>query len=233
MQTESALNGKEINLTGDNTIIKSTNFNVDKDGNMTCKNANVKGTITSSDATITGGTIRVQGDKSSQDILRVENNNNNSIFSYMQPIGAGYVNGNSSQAIYIMAGDYMSSIEVQHGGSSSEITHNQITTPTLIQTSLVEHKKNFKKMQDNALEIIKNIDIYKYNLKNEKDTDKKHIGFVIGENYKYSKEITSKNNDGVDTYSFVSVCCKAIQEQQAQIEELKKEIEMLKGEKND
>lgn len=39
------LNGKEINLTGDNTIIKSTNFNVDKDGNMDCKNGTFKGKV--------------------------------------------------------------------------------------------------------------------------------------------------------------------------------------------
>ena len=35
--------------------------------------------------------------------------------------------------------------------------------------------------------------------------------------------------DGVDVYSFVSVCCKAIQEQQEQIEQMKKEIKELKG----
>ena len=109
----------------------------------------------------------------------------------------------------------------------------EITCQKLTQTSLVEHKKNFEKMQDNALEVIKNIDIYKYNLKNEKDTDKKHLGFVIGNNYNYSKEVTSIDNTGVDTYSFVSLCCKAIQEQQKQIEELKQRIENLeKGEKN-
>lgn len=102
---------------------------------------------------------------------------------------------------------------------------------SLTQTSLAEHKKNFEKMQDNALEIIKNIDIYKYNLKNEKDTDKKHIGFVIGDNYNYSKEVTSIDNQGVDNYSFTSLCCKAIQEQQEEIEQMKKEIEKLKGEK--
>ena len=68
-------------------------------------------------------------------------------------------------------------------------------------------------------------------MKAEEDNTKKHIGFVIGDKFKYSEEITSKDNDGVDIYSFVSVCCKAIQEQQEQIEELKKRIEKLeKGE---
>ena len=63
----------------------------------------------------------------------------------------------------------------------------------------------------------------------KKDTYKKHIGFVIGKNFNYSKEVTSEKNDGVDTYSFVSVCCQAIKEQQQQIEQMKKEIKELKG----
>lgn len=97
-----------------------------------------------------------------------------------------------------------------------------ITCVSLTQTSKEEAKKNFEKLPS-GLDIIKNIDIYKYNFKNEEDDTKKHIGFVIGDKYKYSKEVTSKENDGVDVYSFVSVCCKAIQEQQEQIEKLQKE----------
>lgn len=92
-------------------------------------------------------------------------------------------------------------------------------------TSLEEQKKNIEKYTNNALEILKNIDIYKYNFKNESDETKKHLGFVIGEDYKYSEEVTSNENNGVDLYSFVSLCCKAIQEQQAEIEELKKRLE--------
>ena len=105
---------------------------------------------------------------------------------------------------------------------------HQITCENLIQTSKEENKKNFEKLQ-NALEIIKSIDIYKYNMKSQEDKEKKHIGFVIGDNYNYSKEVTSIDNEGVDNYSFTSLCCKAIQEQQEEIEELKKEIEKLKG----
>ena len=114
--------------------------------------------------------------------------------------------------------------------SQTEITPSGITTPTVTQTSLAEKKKNFKKLE-NALDIIKDIDIYKYNLKDEEDNTKEHIGFVIGDKYNYSEEVTSKNNDGADLYSFVSVCCKAIQEQQEEIQELKAKIEKLeKGE---
>ena len=38
-QAKSLLDGKEINLTDDNTIITSNNFSVDKDGNMVCNGA--------------------------------------------------------------------------------------------------------------------------------------------------------------------------------------------------
>ena len=110
--------------------------------------------------------------------------------------------------------------------SSTHIYRSGITTPTVTQTSLKESKKNFEKL-NNALEIIKDTDIYKYNLKYENDDDKKHIGFVIGDDFKYSKEITSLNNDGVDIYSMISVCFKAIQEQQMIIEKLENKIKEL------
>ena len=59
-------------------------------------------------------------------------------------------------------------------------------------------------------------------MKNE--DGKKHIGFVIGDDFKYSKEVTNQNNDGVDIYSFVSLCCQAIKELQEEIKELRGKI---------
>ena len=122
------------------------------------------------------------------------------------------------------------SIFVTTQGSQTIIYSTGITTPNVTQTSLEESKKNFEKLE-NGLDIVKNTDIYKYNLKSQEDTDKKHIGFVIGDNYNYSQEITSENNDGVDTYSMISVAYKAIQELAEQNEQLQKEIQELKGEK--
>lgn len=104
--------------------------------------------------------------------------------------------------------------------------------------SLATFKKNFEKLnREEALDIIKNTEIYKYNLKNEDDNSKKHIGFVIGENYNYSKQITTHNIDGAeigaDTYAMISAAYKVIQMQQEQIEELQKRINNLEGsEKN-
>lgn len=96
-----------------------------------------------------------------------------------------------------------------------------ITCVSLTQTSKAEEKKDFEKYEG-ALKELENIDIYKYRMKNE--DGKKHIGFVIGDDFKYSKEVTNQNNDGVDVYSFVSLCCQAIKELQEEIKELRGKI---------
>ena len=121
------------------------------------------------------------------------------------------------------------SLVVSHYHNNSGDTYiypTQIRTPELVQTSKEDDKKDFKKF-NGALDEIKNIDIYQYHLKHEEKDDKKHLGFVIGDKYNYSKLVTSKDNDGVDVYGFASLCCQAIKEQQAQIEDLKERIEKL------
>lgn len=92
-------------------------------------------------------------------------------------------------------------------------------------SSLEKMKKNFEKLE-NGLDIINDTEIYKYNMKYENNNAKKHIGFVIGDSYKYSKEITSTKNNSVDLYSMIAVAYKAIQEQQEEINKLK---EMIKN----
>lgn len=217
-QIKSALNGKDINLTGDNTIISSTNFNVDKNGNMNCNDATMNnGTL--NNVTINGGNLNLVGTETSPTVT-ITDLYNNTLEMYPQNFIMEYDYFGEKVTNYIQKGGYY----VENGSSSTTVWYNGITTPTLTQTSLAESKKNFEKLQGNALETIKNIDIYKYNLKSEKDTDKKHIGFVIGDNYKYSKEVTSIDNQGVDNYSFTSLCCKAIQELSQQVEELKKQL---------
>lgn len=52
-----SLAGKNISMTSDNITISSTNFNVDKDGNIKANNGEFTGKITSSNATITGGSL--------------------------------------------------------------------------------------------------------------------------------------------------------------------------------
>lgn len=81
--------------------------------------------------------------------------------------------------------------------------------------------KNFEHLE-NGLDILNNIDIYKYHYKTDDNDIKKHIGLVIGDNYNYSEEVTTPDNTSVDLYSLVSVCVKAIQELQNEIAELEK-----------
>lgn len=121
--------------------------------------------------------------------------------------------------------------------SGTYISSTSIETPSLIQGSLERNKKNFEEFK-NGLEEVKKTNIYKYNLKHEEDGAKKHIGFVIGENYSYSHEITAENEQGeeigVEDYSMISVCLQAIKELNEKVELLEKKVKDLeeKNEKN-
>lgn len=238
-----SLAGKSIDLTAGDITISSTNFNVDKDGNMICNNANVNGKITSSNALITGGAIDFTDSGSVETSISIvrckkEINGDNMVLG-SQNISYSTITSPSRTYFDLRVVKYLHPNYYTRGGylfledddgNQTIIEAKQVRSPVITPTSKEEDKKNFEKFKDNALDIIKDIDIYKYNLKFEEDNDKKHIGFVIGDKYKYSKEVTSKNNDGVDLYSFISVCCKAIQEQQEMIEKQQKEIDTLKKE---
>lgn len=196
--------------------ISSKNFNVDSNGNMSCNNAEIK-----------GGYIGIPLEE------RYNIGEANLGITDTDGTMSTWANGNgfhckTDYAVFHACCNSNSEISIANDGNSTSIKPSGITTPTLTQTSKEESKKNFEKLKDNALETIKNIDIYKYNLKTEKDTDKKHIGFVIGDNYNYSKEVTSIDNQGVDNYSFTSLCCKAIQELSQEVEELKKQLKEVK-----
>ena len=237
------LHGKEIDLTGDNVIIKSNNFNVDKDGNMTCNNANFSsasikngnfeidsdGNMNCKNANITGGKVNISGNGASTDLIRVSNNDNISEFSYLQPTGAGFAGTRGRIDVYAQGNNFdHSGIDIEDNQGSSIIRGSGITTPSLTQTSLKESKKNFEKLEK-GIDIVNNTEIYKYHLKSQNDKEKKHIGFVIGKNYKYANEITAVDKDGqevgVDTYSMISVAYKAIQELTKEIEDLKRRLE--------
>lgn len=105
----------------------------------------------------------------------------------------------------------------------------KVEATTITQTSIAEKKKNFELYQDALSEIAK-IDIYKYNLVDEQDGDKKHIGFVIGDKFNYSEEITNKENNQVDLYSMISMCMQGLKQQQEIIKKLEKRIEVLENE---
>ena len=144
---------------------------------------------------------------------------------------------NSSQNVYatILIGalsDNSSSIQLfGHNGSATTITDTGITTPTVTQTSKESAKKNIELYNENALDIVKQSEIYEYNFKFENDDDKKHIGFVIGDeggDYKTPNEVMSKDEEGIEQYNMTSILWKAVQEQQEIIEQMQKKIKELK-----
>lgn len=217
-------------------------FRVGFNGDMHC-----------SDANITGGRVEVSGggNTGSADGLNIVAKN--SEFNY-GGIAPGFlvvrgeelkyfnvsidrypsINLSYSDSTYIssMCSASTASIYLTNGSSNTSISNSGIRTPSVTQTSKESTKKNIQKYVDNASEIVKQSEIYTYNFKNEKDTQKKHIGFVIGDqggNYKTPNEVISEDREGIDTYIMTSILWKAFQEQQKVIEDLQKEIKELKG----
>lgn len=72
------LANNEINLTTRNLTLKSNNFNVDKDGNMTCSNAN-----------ITGGNIELSSSNSNLAKIKIYQTNDINEYTTISPIGFG------------------------------------------------------------------------------------------------------------------------------------------------
>lgn len=231
-----SLEGKNINLTSDNMSISSTNFSVDKNGNVNASNANISGTINSSNVNITGGNINIPAQNYANGIKCSYGSDN----TYMYSRGI-YV---SSDLPYIylanLSGNNVTSFGSGAGMfklSSSNYTNingGTITANSYNYISKESKKKNIKKYNKKAIKIVKNSDIYEYHYKSENNTDKKHIGFVIGDlggKYRTPDEVISKDGNGINSYSTLSILWKAVQEQQKEIEELKQEILKLKGKK--
>ena len=230
-----ANNGSEFNVKADNINLEgyttiNNGFSVDNDGNATMNNA-----------TITGGSISLSGDTTTPKFT-IKSNLDNTKYTEYYPNSVRMWNNqkitlsisNAGNVAGIIARNSQNSddelnmnawyISIKNATNQTTIEPSGITTPTVTQTSLEQYKKNFEKLE-NAKEILKNTDIYKYNLKSDEDTDKKHIGFVIGDKFNYSEEITSKNNDGVDIYSMVSVLWQVVKEQEEEIKLLKERID--------
>ena len=228
-----------------NNVNSTAPFRVGFNGDMHC-----------SDANITGGRVEVSGggNTGTADGLNIVAKNSEFNYGGIAP-GFGIVRGSrynyinmsadGSNANQMISGDtnnYITSSVMptysmvntlwHSSGSSSQVSSTGIITPTVTQTSKESTKKNIQKYGKNALDIVNNSDLYEYNYKFEKDTDKKHIGFIIGDeggNYKTPNEVIAQSNEGIDNNNMTSILWKAVQEQQEIIDELKKEIKELKG----
>lgn len=202
------INANKINING--TISANGNFKVDTSGNMTCSNA-----------TFTGGKIELEVDGQDSSKFRIASTDEEKEYFVTSE--------------YMWLGAFQKSCSINtsltnpvlqltdRSYNSTRVASNQITTPKLTQTSLESIKKNISKFTKSATNIINNSDIYEYNLKSDKNTDKKMIGFVIGDNYKTPSEVISKEGQAVELYSTIGILWKAVQELSARVEQLEKE----------
>ena len=221
--------GNTINLTSRNISISSDNFTVDKNGKVTALNINV-----------IGGKIRLTGGSSSANTnfevyLAGDADTKTSVNAgqvFLDTNDGGiYINnkGDSNNYRAYLYNDNSDPQLYLYGNGTTRVKSSGITTPNVTQTSLESIKKNISESEINALEIIKNAKVYSYNLKTEKDTDKKHIGFVIGDKYNTPDEVIAKSGKGIDTYTMASLMWKALQESNAENEKLKQRIEKLEA----
>lgn len=234
------LSGNEINMKTKQLKIVSDNFNVDENGNCTANS------FSSNNANITGGTLSLSGTYRQSKITLTSSDENHqttiapgeyvinrgesnrfSILGYGSKDWLLEMRSDSNESISLAVGPTLgTSINVGNNATNqyTNIYSSGIFTPVLTETSQLEKKKNIEQFE-NALDLVLNSDIYKYNLKSENDDDKKHIGLIIGEGYRCCDEVISQNREGIEQYSMIAVLWQAFKEQQKQIETLKKELE--------
>lgn len=283
-------NGKEINLTANNTVIKSTNFSVDKNGNITAKGGTIGGFALETNkfnTTINGvydfnvfdaklalisstyginlstnlfnlynmdgndeidifdaGEIlsialeKKNNTKKTTGTFEINTNNPKNFISVKHgnelavSIGVGGIN-TSVLAVETMIctalNDTLNSPRILFNGQGGDIyADGEITARDISNTSLESIKKNIIKFH-NALDIIKNSEIYEYNFKTEEDTDKKHIGFVIGEKYNTPSIVKSSNGKAIESYSMSSINWRGLQQILEIIENMDKRLLVLEG----
>lgn len=224
MQTKSVYHGKTINLTSDNIAVTSNALNIDKSGSMEFTgeegNSNIK-------MFLKGNKNRFMRINPAQLIFK-NDTNGNELFLYNAINGVWIqLNSGNRKVILLNDGKEFTRMSLTDGTNTTTIEPVGIITPKLTQTSLKSKKKNIKKLKVNAIELIEKSDICLYNLKNEKEESKKHIGLVIGEGYTCPSEIISEDGQGIEQYSMISLAWKAIQELIQENKSLKERISKL------
>lgn len=213
------LAGNTINLTSKNIVISSDFLSINKNGKIEIRDMSEFST----------GNYFVVKDKDGNIKIQM---NGFGIWLDNISIQNDYIFIGSGDEEYV--GLYQGHINVGDQQNNTYIYPNEVSSPKLTQTSLESIKKNITKFTKNAIDIINNSDIYEYNLKSDKDTDKKLIGFIIGNNYKTPTEVISKTGQAIEHGSAIGILWKAFQQYMEQqdnlIEDLTKRLEKLEKE---
>lgn len=244
--------GNTINLTSKNIQISATNCSIDANGDAIFNSA------TLNNAVINGGSLEITKIYNNNS-YKISVGNNKDGFPgvksrgtntfgvlYSGPYIGGSISGlllsvdsNNNEEdsekpyIFIYASNWGDGIgiDVEGTNESTYIRPGYVASNSFSNASLAEKKKNIE-LFSGALELLENSDIYSFNWKTETDSDKKHYGLVIGEDYRTPNEFISLKGDGIDTYAALSITMQAIKEFKEQhdeeIKELREEIEKLK-----
>lgn len=175
------LSGGTINLTGKNITIASTNFNVDKDGNVTANNlmansGTFKGNIESSNANITGGNITLVGSSGSDGRLNIVYGN---MKMSIAPSGVSAYKSDGTRTIFVTSsnGGY-----IQLGGGTISLSgaSGDIACHSVIQTSDKELKKDIESLGAESSDFIYSLRPVKYRFK-DNQSERYHHGLIAQE----------------------------------------------------
>lgn len=233
--------GKEVNLTADKMSVVSEGLNVNEKGKVTITDNSSGGIGEAFLEVLSSSNERDWITQVLAGVIKVKEYDfsDSGHFVNVSPFGISICKPNGEEMKYGIMMSVSSAgvaLNIFNQNNSTKITPSEITTPKLTQGSLKSIKKNIKKLNTNATELIRNADICSYNLKSEKKGTKKHIGLVIGEGYNCPNEVISEDRKGVEQYSMTSVAWKAIQElikkdekKDKQIAELTQRLEKLEA----
>lgn len=206
------------------TSIMSSLYDVNGDGTIDVFDAQdmleiINGTKTNNKKI--SGTFQIDS-SNPKNFISIKNGSNLAV-----SIGVGGVNAHLVSADNIIVGNIRAST---FGGVALNGSNGTVSAKAFNNTSLESMKKNITEFRD-ALEIIKNSNIYEYNFKDEEDTEKKHIGFVVGDvtknKYKTPEVVVSSNKKGIESYSMSSIEWRALQQLLEKIEKLENKIKVL------
>lgn len=148
----------------------------------------------------------------------------NSGFAFFDGHGHSYFQGykRDGQDVYFM-----------NFNNNDAVSIRNCRAQEFINESKKEIKDKIKKANNNAIEIVKNSNIYEYELKSESE-NKKHYGFVIDEEKNdVPEQILSTNKEGINLYSLGAINWKATQELNEKVENMQSTIEQLQNKVNE
>lgn len=141
-------------------------------------------------------------------------------------VGRGSVYGNSANEIGF-TGPSGTNWRLKTDASGNTVIAGQVTATAFVQSSMRSLKKEINPFTANATEILKDAQVRTFVYKAD-SANIKHIGFIADE---LPEEMAAAERKGVDQANTVALLVKALQEMNAKVDALEKEVRMLKEEK--